>query len=294
MTRVAVVGAGRFGAEHLAAYRAVPGAELVGVLDTDPARARRVADEHSTVAYADLDALLAARPEAVSLVVPAAARGDLVRSLVANGAAVLIEKPLAADVAVADALAAELGGLPVLCGHVVRFAEPYVRARGAVAGPERITASRIRDAAHATAYPGEDVVGLTMVHDLDVLGWLAGPRSWRVRASGVRGTDGRWIEAAAELRSAGLAATVEAAWRGDAASDRLTVHGAGATAEVGIGDGGDVYGAALVAELAHFLDCARDRRPSEIIGLESAASAVRLVAAVRAALAGGGEIDVRT
>lgn len=293
MTRVAVVGTGRFGAEHLAAYRAVPDAELVGVLDVDPARARRVAEEHATIAHPDLDALLAARPEAVSLVVPAAARGDLVRLLAAAGVAVLIEKPLADDADSALSLAAEFGGRPVLCGHVVRFAEPYLLAREAVADPALIAASRIRDAAHATAYPGEDVVGLTMVHDLDVLGWLAGPRSWRVRASGVRGADGRWVEATAELRSTGLTATVEAAWRGDTASDRLTVEGATATAEVHLDAGDDVYDAALVAELGHFLACARERRPSEIIGLESAAAAVRLVAAVRRALAEGGEIDVR-
>lgn len=300
MTRVAVIGAGRFGAEHLAAYRAL-GAELAGVLDADPARARASADEHATTAFPDLDALIGAAPDAVSLVVPAASRGDLVPRLASAGIAVLIEKPLADDPATADALARDHAGLPVLCGHVVRFAEPYVRLRERTPSPSTFAAARIRDAGHAAAYPAEDVVGLTMVHDLDLITWFAGPREWAVTASGRRAdgrrvdgrrADGRWVEATAQLRAAGLTATVEAAWRGSTDEDHLSVDGT--ALEIGGELRDDIYGDALRAELAHFLECAREQRPSELIGLDSAAAAVHLVAAVREALATGGEVRAST
>ncbi len=93
MTRVAVIGAGRFGREHLAVYDGLLDAELIGALDPDQARARFAAKTYDITAFPDLDALLAAAPDAVSLVVPAAARGDLILRLVDAGIAVLIEKP---------------------------------------------------------------------------------------------------------------------------------------------------------------------------------------------------------
>lgn len=282
MSRVAIIGAGRFGSEHAAAYRALA-ADLIGILDADPTRAQSAAADYNTIAFPNLDALLAARPDAVSLVVPAASRGDLVETLAAAGIAVLIEKPLADDPATADALAHAYADRPILCGHVVRFAEPYARLHGSPF--KTFTAARIRDADHATAYPTEDVVGLTMVHDLDILHWLAGPRDWTVTASGTN--DGtRWTAATADLRTDGITATIEAAWRGSTNADQLTVDGTALALD------GDIYTPALRAELEHFLACARDGRPSDLIGLDSAAAAVHLVAAVRDALATGGEVRV--
>ena len=46
--RVAVIGAGDFGRNHARVYRQLEGVELIGVVDADPDRARRVAEEFST------------------------------------------------------------------------------------------------------------------------------------------------------------------------------------------------------------------------------------------------------
>ncbi len=66
---MAVIGAGDFGRNHARVYRQIEGVELVGVLDTDPERATRVAAEYATSVLPDLDAL-AGHVDAVSVAVP--------------------------------------------------------------------------------------------------------------------------------------------------------------------------------------------------------------------------------
>jgi predicted dehydrogenase len=46
--RVAVVGVGEFGRNHVRVWREVPGAELVGIVDANAERARTVAAEFGT------------------------------------------------------------------------------------------------------------------------------------------------------------------------------------------------------------------------------------------------------
>src|SRR5699024_8189703 len=94
-TRIAVVGVGRFGAEHLRAYQTLEQVELVGVLDTDRARAVAVGRQFALPVFSSLEVLLAqARPVGVSVAVPAAHRGEMVEAISDHGCAVLIEKPL--------------------------------------------------------------------------------------------------------------------------------------------------------------------------------------------------------
>ena len=53
--RVAVVGAGEFGRNHVRVYREMDGIELVGVVDQDSARAKNVAAEFGTTSQAIMD-----------------------------------------------------------------------------------------------------------------------------------------------------------------------------------------------------------------------------------------------
>ena len=79
--RVGVVGAGAFGREHALAYARLPDAELVSIVDADPARAAALAAELG---------IAPGEPDAVSIVVPAGIRGSLVADSIAAGRAVLI------------------------------------------------------------------------------------------------------------------------------------------------------------------------------------------------------------
>ena len=55
--RVAVVGAGEFGRNHVRVWRQMEGVELAGIVDTNADRAAKVAAELGTKVIRDLDAL---------------------------------------------------------------------------------------------------------------------------------------------------------------------------------------------------------------------------------------------
>ena len=57
--RVAVVGVGEFGRNHVRVWRELEGAELAGIIDTNGERAAKVASEFGTKVIRDLDALAA-------------------------------------------------------------------------------------------------------------------------------------------------------------------------------------------------------------------------------------------
>jgi predicted dehydrogenase len=182
---VGVVGVGALGRHHARHLAGLDEARLVGIHDTDLARARAVAGELGTIAFDDLDALLE-RVEAVTVAVPTPVHAQVgVRALEA-GVPVLMEKPLAATLAEADALlaAASRGGLQLQVGHIERYnralraAEPYLH------GPRYIESHRL-----APFQPrGTDVAVVLdlMIHDLDlVLHLTGGAEATEVRASGL-------------------------------------------------------------------------------------------------------------
>ena len=120
--RVAVVGAGDFGRNHARVYREIEEADLVGIVDANPARAAQVAKEFSTEALPDIESLTG-RVDAVSLAVPTVEHARVGCRLLELGMDVLVEKPMAASLAEADALlsAALRAGRILQVGHLERF-----------------------------------------------------------------------------------------------------------------------------------------------------------------------------
>ena len=121
--RVAVVGAGEFGRNHVRVWRELPGAELVGVVDANAARAERVAAEFGTRIIRDISSLRAEGVQAVSLAVPTKEHARVGCQLLDGGLDVLVEKPMAASLSEADKLIASAArGRRILqVGHVERF-----------------------------------------------------------------------------------------------------------------------------------------------------------------------------
>jgi predicted dehydrogenase len=182
---VGVVGVGALGRHHARHLATLDEAKLVGVFDTDAARAASVAAELGTIGFADLDALLE-QVEAVTVAVPTPVHAAVGLRALERGVPVLMEKPLAATVDEADALiaAAARGGLQLQVGHIERYnralraAEPYLH------GPRYIESLRL-----APFQPrGTDVAVVLdlMIHDLDlVLHLTGGAEATEVRASGL-------------------------------------------------------------------------------------------------------------
>jgi predicted dehydrogenase len=182
--RVAVVGVGDFGRNHVRVWRELESAELVGVVDADAERARQVAAEFGTQALTDLEALLG-RVDAVSLAVPTVEHARIGCRLLENGMDVLVEKPMAASLAEADQLiaAARTGGRVLQVGHLERF-------NPAVAAVERIVSRPLFFEGHRLGVFSPrsldiDVVYDVMIHDLDILLALVNAEVTDLKAVGI-------------------------------------------------------------------------------------------------------------
>src|SRR4051812_27059367 len=98
--RAAVIGAGAMGRNHCRVYRELPGVELVGVADADPATAERAGRSFQVPHFATPgDLLAAARPDLVTVAVPTMAHLPVALGVIAQGVHLLVEKPLAFTVA---------------------------------------------------------------------------------------------------------------------------------------------------------------------------------------------------
>src|SRR5581483_10500666 len=102
--RLAVIGVGHLGKEHARILAGMPDVELVGVADVNAAQAEAVADRCGTRAFADYRALLP-HVDAAVVVVPTVYHHAVASEFLRRGIPVLVEKPLAADLAQADELA---------------------------------------------------------------------------------------------------------------------------------------------------------------------------------------------
>ena len=117
--RIGVVGAGHFGRFHALKVAASPRATLAGVHDRDPARAAAVGKEAGAPTL-DWPALLGAC-DAVVIATPAETHFSLASEALQAGLHVLVEKPIAASLAEADALAslAARQGRVLQVGHLL-------------------------------------------------------------------------------------------------------------------------------------------------------------------------------
>jgi len=113
--RFGVVGCGRvFQQYHLPCVRDEPDLRVVAACDAEPARAAEVLGD-GVLTTADLGEFLdRGRPDVVAVCTPNDAHAEPVLAALAAGAAVLCEKPLAADLGDARRIAAAAQGAPLL------------------------------------------------------------------------------------------------------------------------------------------------------------------------------------
>jgi predicted dehydrogenase len=131
--KVGVVGVGSLGFHHARILRDLNDAELIGVHDSNLTRLAQVADELGVMAYDSMERLLGS-VQACVVAVPTTAHERVARAALELGVHVLVEKPIAPDLAAADRIlqAAEKSGALVQIGHVERFngalraCEPYL------------------------------------------------------------------------------------------------------------------------------------------------------------------------
>jgi predicted dehydrogenase len=148
LTRIAVVGCGAWGRNLI---RTCAELNVLGaVIDTDAAAAGREAAAWNVPAVSLAQALDDARLDAMIIAAPAPAHAALCRLALDHGKDVFVEKPLASDLAEAEALAAHVARSDrvFMIGHLLRHHPAFealaaIVARGEIGPLRYITASRL-------------------------------------------------------------------------------------------------------------------------------------------------------
>jgi len=181
--RIAVIGAGSFGRNHLRVLRNSPNARLVAVVDTDRDRAEAASAEFGCPAMeiGELKGIV----DAAVVAVPTSAHADAGCTLLEAGIDVLVEKPIASGAAagrrLVDAARAHCRILQV--GHLERF-------NPAVLALQRIRTTPLFFEIHRMSVftPRSldvDVVLDLMIHDVDIVLSLVGCPPEEIRAAGL-------------------------------------------------------------------------------------------------------------
>ncbi|WP_026549494.1 Gfo/Idh/MocA family oxidoreductase [Arthrobacter sp. Br18] len=181
---VAVIGAGRMGADHIARLnRRIAGARVAAVVDVDLARAQAaVADIEGAVALTDAgEALALPGVDAVLIATPGFLHEDILLQSLGKNLPVLCEKPLTPDAESAWRVVQaerELGHQRIQVGFMRRFDEEY-RQLGAVVRDRGLGELLMLHCAHRNpatpeGFSNEMLIHDSVVHEFDVIRFLTG------------------------------------------------------------------------------------------------------------------------
>ena len=137
---MAVVGAGYWGPNLIRNIMATPECDLLWVCDLDEDQAKNVLGRYSTVGVtSSLDAVLNdPRVRAVAVATPASTHFDIGSKVLNSGRHLLVEKPIAATAAEAEALVAlaDRLGLTIMCDHTYCYTPAVHKIRELVESGE--------------------------------------------------------------------------------------------------------------------------------------------------------------
>ena len=182
--RTAVIGAGKMGAIHAKVYDQLEQSDFIAVVDTDADKARPLAEQYNCSAFSDYNDILG-KVDAVTIATPTVTHLDLAKMFIENNIAVLIEKPLAANVTEGQKITelAKKHNIVAAVGHSERC-NPVVQAiKRLDIEPKFIEANRI------SPYPFRSMdVGVVldvMIHDIDIILSLAASTIRKIDAVGL-------------------------------------------------------------------------------------------------------------
>ena len=184
MTRVAVIGAGAFGKNHVRVVAENPRAKLTHVVDTNTKRARQMAEAHGATAVSSVEEVLR-QVDAAVVAVPTTLHAEVGCRLLEAGIDVLVEKPIAPTLEDADRLiaAATKNDRILQVGHLERFNPAVIELERIATLPlffeiHRMSVFTLRSL-------DVDVVLDLMIHDLDIVLALTRGELSEIRAAGI-------------------------------------------------------------------------------------------------------------
>ena len=323
---VALVGGGLMGSFHAEtlAHR-LPHARLATLVDADEAKARDLIAQlelDDTRYERDAEAAFADPSiQAVAIATPARFHAELIVAAAQAGKPVFCEKPLTHSLAEADRAieAVAVAGTFLQVGFQRRFDRGFQRAKRAVEDGTIDPVHLLRSITRDPAVPRPEgplpwaIFLETLIHDFDVLRWLAG--SEPVEVSAMAGSltwaddpaSGFLDTAVCTIRFAnGAIGMADSSFNGAFGYDvRAEVFGPGGMATVGDGreDSATLYtasgmtrahspwfkamfGEAYTRELAHFVECVRTGTTPDVTGKDGRESLRMALAGIESAKTG--------
>jgi predicted dehydrogenase len=229
--RVAVIGAGVWGRNHVRTLASLVEVELAAVCDTSPGRRDELRRQYPGVVVTGELAEALDKAEAVVVATPAGSHASVARSAIERGLPILVEKPFATTVADAEDVAemAAARGTPVLAGHLLLFHPAVERLRAMIREGElgtvfylysqRVNLGQVR--------PDENALWSFGPHDVSIALHLLGQSPVRVTAQGMSYLQ-PGIEDVVFLTmefESGVMAHVQMSWLDPHKERRLTVVG---------------------------------------------------------------------
>ena len=169
--KVAVLGTGSLGQNHVRIYAELAAAGLVeftGVFDTNADAAQKIAARHGARIFNSI-AEAAGASDALNIVTPTTTHFDIAKQLLLEGKHVLVEKPMTDNSAQAAELIqiAQQKNCVLQVGHVERFNPIFHYLETAAPEPRFIETHRL------SPFPARSTdIGVVldlMIHDLDVV-----------------------------------------------------------------------------------------------------------------------------
>lgn len=166
---VLVIGVGHLGKAHARVYKELDGARLVGVVDTDPDKAREVGTGLDVPYYCELTPSLLSSVHAVSVVTPTPSHFEVAMRLTEQGISVLVEKPMTSRLEDAYRLleTSRKHGVTLQVGHIERFNPVVLAALPHIHDPVFIECDRIHPFSFRSVETS--VVLDLMIHDIDIV-----------------------------------------------------------------------------------------------------------------------------
>jgi len=174
LLRVGVVGVGVMGSNHARVLSEMPGVQLVGIADPERKQRDLVTRAVGCPAFSDMDALLRSGIDAVTIAAPTHLHHDLALECIGRGVNLMVEKPIASNVAEGRAIvaAARRAGVTLMIGHVERFNPAVESIKRWIKDQDILSIAITRVGPFPPRMSNVGVVIDLAVHDIDLIRWF--------------------------------------------------------------------------------------------------------------------------
>jgi predicted dehydrogenase len=182
--KIGVIGVGHLGSIHAKLWSENEDVELVGIYDTENEKAQNYAEALGIRNFADLEEVADAC-DAVTIATSTVHHHKVAKAMLEKGVHCLIEKPITATYEEAQDLiqTAEQNGAAIRVGHVERFNPALAALSDYKINPMFIEAHRLSQ--FRTRATDVSVIHDLMIHDIDIVLWLAQSKVKTIDANGV-------------------------------------------------------------------------------------------------------------